>query len=154
MRAVDEGDPLELEHPCLVNPRFEEPREYFEYYKRNLGERWLAKIIPLHDLDGSRRQRAAESIEILGLNRTNEGDDLVTERGESLNPHFEYLAYALKSAMYGLEMAPDIEVIEIYTKRITRFRTQISTYIQDGKEFARFRRYFLSEMGIDYSDLI
>lgn len=154
VRAVAEGDDLELENPCLINPRFEEPKDYLAYYKRELGGRWFVKVIPLFDLDRDKKQRADETIKILGLNRTELGDDLVSERGDSLSPDFEEIALSLRLAECAVEKAVDQETVKFYKGKICGLRKKLKAYVHSGKEFSGFFRYFLTDIGIDYSDLI
>lgn len=154
VRAKKEEDDLALEKPCLINPRFVEPSEYLAYYKKKLGGRWYVRIIALPELEGEKKQKADDTIRILGLNRDDIGDDLISERGESLTPEFEQIAYGLKKAEYEVENTVEQEIIEKYRDIIRKYRERLKRFIQPDKAFSGFFRYFLKDIGIDYSDLI
>lgn len=153
-RARTEADNLELENPCLINPRFEKPTEYLAYYKKNLGGRWFVKIIPLPDLDGDKKQRAENTIKILGLNRIDTGDDLVSDRGKSFSSNFESIAYGLKTAENAVTITADPNAVVFYQGKINDLRKQLKDYVCPDNEFSGFFRYFLTDIGINYSDLI
>lgn len=153
-RATTEDGDLKLELPILINPRFDEPTRFLAYYKKKLGGKLLVRIIPLPDLTGDEKSRAFGSIRILGLNRTDKGDDLISDRGDSLSPDFEHIAYNLKAAISAAEKTVDPKVAQYYENKILDFRAQLKTYVRAGREFSGFLRYFLSDLDIDYSDLI
>lgn len=154
VRAEKEGHDLSLEKPCLINPRFEEPSEYLAYYKRKLGGRWFVRVITLPHLIGAKKQRGEETIRILGLNRNDLGDDLVSERGEYLTADFEQLAYGLKRAEHQAENTEDLESRREYRRMISNYRERLKQFVHPSKTFSGFFRYFLADIDIDYSNLI
>ncbi len=154
VRAEEEGHDLTLEKPSLINPRFEEPREYLAYFKSNLGGRWFARVIALPELSGDKKRRGEETIRILGLNRDDPGDDLVSERGEYLSPEFEQIAYGLKRAEHQVINTEELEDIKQYRKIIRNYRERLKHFVHPSKTFSGFFRYFLADIGIDYSNLI
>ena len=100
------------------------------------------------------KTRAEETIRIFGLNRVDLGDDLVSERGEELIPEFEELAYGLKVLTHKVEKEVDLETIAKYRKQISKLRERLKCFVHPSKTFTGFFRYFLSDIGIDYSNLI
>jgi hypothetical protein len=154
VRAVAEVDNIELEQPCLLNPRFEEPSDFLAYYKRKYGGRWFVRIIALAELTGDQKQRAEKTIRILGLNRDDPGDDLISERGESLTPEFEQIALGLRASEIAISNTAELEAIKTYEGIISGYKERLKDFIHPGKEFSGFFRYFLTDIGIDYSDLI
>jgi uncharacterized protein (TIGR02646 family) len=154
IRAENEEDELELEKPCLINPRFEEPNKYLAYYKKKLGGRWLARLMALPGLNADDKQRAEETIRIPGLNRAETGDDLITERGESLTAEFEEIAYGLRKAEFAIINAVELEAVKLYENVIKDYRKRLEKFVNSDMEFSGFFRYFLTDIGIDYSDLI
>jgi len=154
VRAEKEGGDLIAEKPCLINPRFEEPTEYLAYYKKKLGGRWLVRVIALPGLCEEKRQRGEETIRILGLNRDDLGDDLVSERGKELIPEFEQIAYGLKKAEYQVENTEELENIKKYNEIISKYRERLKAFVHYSRTFSGFFRHFLADIGIDYSNLI
>lgn len=155
VRSETEGDDLQIENPCLINPRFEEPSEYLAYYKKKLGDRWFVRMIALPGLSEDKEERADETIRILGLNRQDVGDDLVSERGECLlASDFEEIAYGLKRAEYQVENTEELEAIVVFEGIIRRYREKLEHFVKPNKQFCGFFRHFLTDIGIDYSDLI
>lgn len=154
VRAKKEGDNLELENPCLINPRFDKPCEYLAYHKKQYGGRWFVRVIASPELSGEKKQRAEETIEILGLNRNDPGDDLIGERGESLTPVFEQIVLGLRAAEIAVTLSADPAIVGQYRDIIIDFRKQLKNYVNPGKEYSGFFRYFLTDTGIDFSDLI
>ena len=154
VRAEKEGDNLVIENPYLINPRFDEPSEFLVYYKKKYGGRWFVRMSASPDLNEEKRLRAEETIRILGLNRNAEGDDLISERGRALSAEFEQIALGLCSAKIALSLTAELDIIDTYKDIIDRYRNRLKDYVSSNKEFSGFFRYFLADLGIDYSDLI
>jgi len=154
VRAKKEGDGLPAEKPCLINPRFDEPSDYLAYYRKKLGGRWFVRVIALPGLSEKKKQRGEETIRILGLNRVEIGDDMVSERGELLSGAFLKIVYGLIVAEHQLRNAVELEIIRLYEKKVSEFKERLKRFVHPNKSFAGLFRYILTEHEIDYSNLV
>ncbi len=152
-RANDEESDLELERPCLINPKLEDPSQFISFHIDKGGGRCFIRAVPREGIDSDMRKRAEETIRIVGLNRDETGYDLIEERGN------EFSASTLKGIVISLLAADQAKDVvpanrQDFIDSMNSLRERLKTHIRSDRVFSGVYRDYLRRNEIEYENLL
>lgn len=152
-RAQYEKSDLNLERPCLINPKLEDPSQFISFHVDNSGGRYFVKAVPRAGIENDKETRASETIRIVGLNRKEHGYDLVQERGDALlGTDFEMIVFNILTADDAKDKVPENR--QNYIALINANREKLKKFIQSNRIFSGVYRDYLRRHNIEYGSLL
>ncbi len=152
-RAYYEISDLNLERPCLINPKLEDPSQFLSFHVDRSGGRCFVKAVPRAGTENDMETRASETIRIVGLNRKEHGYDLVQERGDAfLGTTFQMIVFNILRADDAKDKASENR--QNYIDSINALREDLKKFIQSGRVFSGVYRDYLRRYNIEYESLL
>jgi uncharacterized protein (TIGR02646 family) len=152
-RAYQENDDLTLERPHLINPKVEDPSHFISFHVDRCGGRVFVRAVPRSGIMPDKMVRANETITILGLNREENGNDLVKERGDNfLASDFESIVIGILSAEDAKDKVPAHR--QFYIDTVNSLREKLKKHIQSARVFSGVYRDYLRRHNIEYESLL
>jgi uncharacterized protein (TIGR02646 family) len=152
-RAHDETSDLNLERPCLINPKIEDPSQFLSFHIDRSGGRCFVTVVPRAGIENAKETRATETIIIVGLNRKEHGYDLVQERGNEFSrTDFEMIVFGILRADDAKDKVPENR--QIYIDTINSLREKLKNFIQSDRVFSGVYRDYLRRHNIEYESLL
>lgn len=152
-RAYHEASDLDLEKPHLINPKLEDPSQFLTFHIDRSGGLFFVKAVAHADIDNDEEIRANETIKIVGLNRKDDGDDLVKERGEEFSrTDFEMIVMHILTAEDAKDKHPESR--QSYIDSINALRGRLNRFIRSERVFSGVYRDYLRRHNIEYESLL
>ena len=152
-RAYYETSDLNLERPCLINPKLEDPSQFLSFHVDQRGGRYFVTAISRAGIEDYQETRANETIRIVRLNRKEPGYDLVQERGNAfLGTDFEMIVFSIMCADDAKDKVPENR--QCYIDAINSHREKLKKYIKSDRVFSGVYRDYLRRKNIEYENLL
>lgn len=152
-RAYYETSDLNLERPCLINPKLEDPSQFLSFHIDRSGGRCYVTTVPRAGIENDKKIRAKETIRIVGLNRDEHGYDLIEERGAAFSgTDFEMIALSIVQANDAKVKVPESR--QSYIDSINDLREKLKKFIRSDRVFSGVYRDYLRRYEIEYESLL
>lgn len=152
-RAGYEASDLNLESPCLINPKLEDPSQFLSYHVDRSAGRCYVTAVPRAGIENDMKTRAKETIRIVGLNRDEYGYDLTEERGAAFSgTDFEIIVLSIVKANDAKDKVPESR--QNYIDSINDLREKLKKFIRSGRVFSGVYRDYLRRQEIEYESLL
>jgi uncharacterized protein (TIGR02646 family) len=152
-RAYDEANDLNLDSPCLINPKSEDPSQVLSFHVDRGGGRCYVTAVPRAGIENDKKIRAEETIRIVGLNRDEYGYDLIEERGD------EFSGTGFEIIVFNIIRFEDLknrnpEKRQDYLDAIDALKEDLKRFIRSDRIFAGVYRDYLRRQNIEYESLL
>jgi hypothetical protein len=152
-RAYYEASDLNLERPCLINPKLEDPSQFLSFHVDRSGGRFFVTAVARAGIEEDKEIRARETIKIVGLNRKEHGYDLVQERGDALlGTDFEMIVFNILIADDAKDKIQESR--QFYIDSINGLREKLKIFIRSNRVFSGVYRDYLRRHNIEYESLL
>lgn len=152
-RAYHETSDLNLERPCLINPKLEDPSQFLSFHIDRSGGRCYVTAVPRAGIENDKKTRAKETIRIVGLNRDEHGYDLIEERGAAFSgTDFEMIVLNIVTANDARDKVPESR--QSYIDSINDLREKLKKFLRSDRVFSGVYRDYLRRKEIEYESLL
>lgn len=152
-RANHEDSDLNLEGPCLINPKLENPSHFLSFHVDRYGNRFFIMAVSRAGIENEMEIRASETIRIVGLNRKIYGYDLIQERGDDFSrTDFEMIVLSIVCAEDAKDKIPENR--QSYIDSINSLREKLKKFIKSDRVFSGVYRDYLRRHNIEYESLL